>query len=51
MWVEKNIRLHEQQTWILVLALSLTSSVTPGKSLALSGSFLICKTGWLDKMI
>lgn len=47
----KNIRLHEKQTWILVLALSLTSSVTPGKSLALSGSFLICKTGWLDKLI
>lgn len=47
----KNSRLHEQQIWILIVALSLTSSRTPGKSLALSGSFLIYKPGWLGKMI
>lgn len=33
------------------MALSLTSSRTPGKSLALSGSFLIYKPRWLGKMI
>lgn len=47
----QNTRLHAQQTWSLALALSLTSSGTPGKSLALSGSFLIYKTGWPGKMI
>lgn len=47
----KNTRFHQQQTWNLVLALSLTSSGTPGKSLALSGSLLIYKTGWPGNMI